>query len=163
MARKGTGKTYDCIWKLWAQARCNCKEAREPQRKECSSRDSWSLRASNQKWTRFSLSGIAFRACYGCDTQGLIRIPEKRAARVAEAVNEQPRTTYGSNIPRDINAVGGKNVFLGSENYHIDVCSTSKRNEHLTQHISFRLYESGTGHWLFPARATHSRCRAHDN
>lgn len=79
-----------------------------------------------------------------------------------EAVNKQPRTTYGSNIPRDINAVGEKSVFLGSGNYHIDVCSTSKRNEHLTQHIylDFMRVEQDIG---FPARATHSRNRAHDN
>lgn len=40
-----------------------------------------------------------------------------------ETGSQQAGTTYGSNIPRDIN---GNCCSLGSGNYHIDVCSTPK-------------------------------------
>lgn len=138
------------IWlhmKLWAEARCNCKEAREPQGKNAAVEiaEVWGHRTKNEL---DSLSGIAFR-----ELQGLLSGGSSQQAA--------PNNIWFQCSAR-YKCSRRKNVFLGSENYHIDVCSTSKRNEHLTQHIylDFMRVEQDIG---FPARATHSRNRAHDN
>lgn len=71
--------------------------------------------------------GVLLRLPLLAAAQGLIRISNCSAARVVEHGNSQqaPRTTYGSDRFRAIlmEIVVGS---LGSENYHIDVCSTSK-------------------------------------
>lgn len=50
-----------------------------------------------------------------------------------------------------------KCIFLGSENYHIDVCSTSKE---MKTHFDFG---RETGHWAVGHEPKHSRSTAHDN
>lgn len=51
-------------------------------------------------------------------------------------------------------------MFLGSENYHIDVCSTSKEMN-IFQRNTFQPNSQDIG--LYSTSHTHSRNNAHDN
>lgn len=163
-ARKGTGRTCDCIWKLWAEARCNCKEAREPQGKNAAVEiaEVWGHRTKNEL---DSLSPASLSVHVSVATlKDLLEFRRRELQGLLSGGSSQqaaPNNIWFQYSAR-YKCSRRKKCILGSGNYHIDVCSTSKRNEHLTQHIylDFMRVEQDIG---FPARATHSRNRAHDN